>query len=110
MLRLEGVAIVGLGVYLVVRDFGSDIHSHVLLAILAVMTIAAGAFLLVSSRLLPIGTRWPRTPTVLIQFFIFIVSYYLLNAHRLLLALPLFAIALTTAATVLRLGSQDGEE
>lgn len=110
MLRVEGAAIIGLAIFMVVRDFGSDIANRGLLATLAVFAFTAGAFLLVSSRLLPIGRLWPRTPTLLVQFFIFIVAYYLLKAHRAAVAVPLLVIAIATAATVLRLGSENAED
>ena len=110
MLRVEGVAIIGLAIFMVVRDFGSDIANRGLLATLAVFAFGAGAFLLVSSRLLPIGKVWPRTPTLLVQFFIFIVAYYLLKAHRAGFAVPLLVIAVATAVMVLRLSSEDVEE
>ena len=103
MLRLEGVGLIGLAVFLVVRDFGPDIVNRGLLGTLAVFAAGAGVFLLAAARLLPIGRHWPRTPTLLVQFFIFIVAYYLFNAHRPLFAVPLLVVAVSTAVTVLRM-------
>lgn len=110
LLRLEGVGLLGLAIYLAVRDFGGDIHNRGLLAALAAFTAGAGMFLLAAARLLPMGRRWPRTPTLLIQFFAAVTADAPYQAGQPLLAAALLLLALATAVMVLRSAGPASQE
>lgn len=100
---VEGVALIGVGLFVGVETLVARSASVTNAIALAVCAVAVGAALLAVARGLYHQRRWARTPAVLTQLFGFITAIYLLQGHQYAYGFP---IALATIAGTLTLFAQ----
>ena len=98
---VEGVAMIGVGLFVGIETLIARSYSVANAIALAVCALALGAALLAVARGLYQVRRWGRTPAVLTQVFGFIIGVYLIQAHQYAYGIPI--IAATVAGTILLL-------
>ncbi len=82
LLSVEGLALVGLGMFLIVRGFGAGTGDRGRAEIGGLFAIAAGAGLCLLGRALLAGRWWARSPVVVVQLLCFPVAVGLLQGQR----------------------------
>lgn len=107
LLGLEAIALSGLTIYVIARDFGSDISNHGLLTFLAVVMVGVSVVLWFAAIGIPRGLRWPQAPVTMIEVSILLSCIALFQAGRALLAVPLVLIALSTLVVVVGIRAED---
>jgi hypothetical protein len=96
---LEGLAMIGLGVFVGVETIVARSYSVMNAVALAVCAVALGAGLLAVGRALFQARRWGRTPALLTQVFGFVIAVYTIQAHQYAIGVPIVVAAV--AALVL---------
>lgn len=96
---LEGLAMIGLGVFVAVETIVARSYSVMNAVALAVCAVALGAGLLAVGRALFQARRWGRTPALLTQVFGFVIAVYMIQAHQYAIGVPIVVVAV--AALVL---------
>ncbi len=95
----QGLLLIGLGIFLVVRGFGPDASSRGRAEIGGVLAALAGVGLITLARAVVARRQWARSPTFVCEFLVLPVAFGLLQGHRWGYGLPLAGSAL--AAMVL---------
>ena len=95
---LEGLAMIGIGLFVGVETIVARSASVLNAVVLALCALALGAGLIAVGRGLYQARRWARTPALLTQVFGFITGVYLIQSHQLAYGIP---IIIVTAAAVL---------
>lgn len=99
LIAAQGLVLIGLGIFLVVRGFGHDASSRGRAETGGVIAALAGGVLIMLARAVLARRPWARSPTLVCEFLVLPVSYGLLQGHRYGYGLPLAVSAL--AAMVL---------
>ncbi|HMA46237.1 MAG TPA: hypothetical protein VKP11_03385 [Frankiaceae bacterium] len=99
LVALQGLALLGVGVFLAVRGFGPDTADRGRAELGAVLAVAGGALFLLLSRGLLARRRWARSPTVVLELLSLPVGYGLVQGDQPGYGVPLLGVAL--AALVL---------
>ena len=95
---LEGLAMIGIGLFVGVETIVARSASVINAIVLALCALALGAGLVAVGRGLFQARRWARTPALLTQVFGFITGVYLIQSDQLAYGIP---IVIVTAAAVL---------
>lgn len=96
---LEGIAMIGAGLFVGIETFAARSASITNAIALAVCALALGVGLIAVGRGLYQVRRWSRTPALLTQVFGFITGVYLIQSHQYAYGIPI--IIITVAAVVL---------
>lgn len=96
---LEGIAMIGVGVFVGVETFAARSASITNAIALAVCALALGVGLIAVGRGLYRARRWSRTPALLTQVFGFITGVYLIQSRQYAYGIPI--VVVTVAAVVL---------
>jgi hypothetical protein len=96
---LEGLAMIGVGVFVAVETIIARSYSMLNAIALAVCAVALGAGLIAIGRALLQARRWGRTPALLTQFFGFVIAVYMIQGHQYAYGVPIVVAAV--AALVL---------
>jgi hypothetical protein len=101
LLRAEAVALAVVTAYLIYQDLTGEATSlGVAIALTCFAALGAAGIALVA-RALARRSVAARGPAVVVQLMLLVVSYYMLQADLLVVAVPLIALALTTGAALL---------
>ena len=98
---LEGLAMIGVGLFVAVETLTAHSASVANAIALAVCALAVGAALLAVARGLYQPRRWARTPALLTQVFGFIIAIYLIQGHQLAYGIPIIVATVAGAFTLL---------
>jgi hypothetical protein len=93
----EGAAGVVAGAFFVIASLVGHPQDQATAVILGVLLIVFGAGLLLLARALRHGSRWPRTPSYLAQFFGLVVAWY---QRSTLLAVSIVLLVVCASAVV----------
>ena len=96
LLKVEGAALLALGALLVIKSFGSHLEAPLALVGVVIFTILGAAALLISAKGFYAGRNYGRAPAILLNLIALGVSYFQMQAHLWVVALPLAAISLVT--------------
>ena len=103
LLRLEGIVILALGLFLIVKGLisGGSIEWFVISGILA-LALVGGFGLLFAAKGFKTKKMYGRAPAVLANLIAIGVSKYQFAAGLYIVAIPLFILAVVTVVSVLR--------
>ncbi|MFD3697454.1 hypothetical protein ACFWUZ_15080 [Streptomyces sp. NPDC058646] len=97
---LEGLALAGLGVYMLVVGFAGDPDSVRQAETGGITLLALAALPLVAARGLRLGRRWSRGPALITQLMALPVAWTLFNSGGALMTAAAVALALAAVAVV----------
>ncbi len=96
LLKVEGAALLSLGAFMIIMSFGSHLEAPLALLGVVIFAILGAAALLVSARGFQTGRNYGRAPAILLNLIAVGVSYFQIQAHLWVVAIPLAAISLAT--------------
>ncbi|CAB4596212.1 unannotated protein [freshwater metagenome] len=96
LLTLEGVIVLALGIFLIIKGVTSHIESMSALLGVIVFAFLGGAGLLVAGQGFRAGRNYGRAPSVLANLIALGVAYYQSGAHLWVSAIGLALLALVT--------------
>lgn len=101
LLRVEAAALLALGAFLLIKSIGSHLEAPLALAGVVIFAILGALALLLSARGFRAGRNYGRAPAILLNLIALGVSYFQVQAHLWVVAIPLGAISLVTLAFAL---------
>jgi len=101
LLQVEGAALLSLGAVLIIKSIHSHLEAPLALVGVVIFTILGAAALLVSAKGFRAGRNYGRAPAILFNLIALGVSYFQMQAHLWVVALPLAAISLATLVLAL---------
>jgi peptidoglycan/LPS O-acetylase OafA/YrhL len=90
----QGLLLVALGVFLVVRGFGADTTSRGRAETGGLFAVLGGAGFMLLARGVLARRQWARSPTLVCEFLSLPVAYGLLQGHKYAYGVPLAASGL----------------
>jgi hypothetical protein len=104
LIALQGLVLVGLGIFLAVRGFGSDTASIGRAELAAGLAVVAGVLFGALARGLLVGQTWVRTPTLLLEALCLPVAWGLFQAHKYWFGVPVGAVPALTLVLLIASG------
>lgn len=101
LLQIEAVALLALGAFLLIKSIGSHLAAPLALAGVVIFAVLGALALLLSARGFRAGRNYGRAPAILLNLIALGVSYFQVQAHLWVAAVPLGAISLVTLALAL---------
>ena len=101
LLQIEALALLALGAFLLIKSVGRHLEAPLALLGIVLFAILGGVALLLSARGFHAGRNYGRAPAILLNLIALGVSYFQVEAHLWIAALPLAAISLVTLAFAL---------
>lgn len=101
LLQVEAAALLALGAFLLIKSIGHHLEAPLALAGVVIFAILGALALMLSARGFRAGRNYGRAPAVLLNLIALGVSYFQVQAHLWVAAVPLGAISLVTLAFAL---------
>lgn len=101
LLQVEAAALLALGAFLLIKSIGNHLEAPLALAGVVIFAILGALALMLSARGFRAGRNYGRAPAVLLNLIGLGVSYFQVQAHLWLAAVPLGAISFLTLAFAL---------
>ena len=101
LLQVEAAALLALGAFLLIKSIGSHLEAPLALAGVVIFAILGALALLLSARGFRDGRNYGRAPAILLNLIALGVSYFQVQAHLWIAAVPIGAISLVTLAFAL---------
>lgn len=101
LLQIEAAALLALGAFMLIKAIGNHLEAPLALAGVVIFAILGAAVLLLSARGFRTGRNYGRSPAILLNLIALGVSYFQIQAHLWVSAIPLALLALVTVAIAL---------
>lgn len=101
LLQVEAAALLALGAFLLIKSIGNHLEAPLALAGVVIFAILGALALLVSARGYRDGRNYGRAPAILLNLIALGVSYFQVQAHLWVAAVPIAAISLVTLGLAL---------
>ena len=101
LLRVEAAVLLALGAFLLIKSIGNHLEAPLALAGVVIFAILGAVALLLSARGFRAGRNYGRSPAILLNLIGLGVSYFQVQAHLWLAAVPLGAMSFVTLAFAL---------
>lgn len=101
LLQIEAAALLALGAFLLIKSIGNHLEAPLALTGVVIFAILGAFALMLSARGFRAGRNYGRAPAVLLNLIALGVSYFQVQAHLWLAAVPLGAISFLTLAFAL---------
>ena len=101
LLRIEAATLLALGALMLIKAFGHHLEAPLALAGVVIFAILGALALLVSARGYLAGRDYGRAPAILLNLIALGVSYFQIQAHLWIAAVPTGALSFITLAFAL---------
>lgn len=101
LLQVEAAALLALGAFMLIKSLGTHLEAPLALAGVVIFALLGAAALLLSARGYRAGRDYGRAPAILLNLIILGVSYFQVQAHLWIAAIPTGAISFVTLAFAL---------
>jgi putative Mn2+ efflux pump MntP len=101
LLQVEATALLALVAFMLTKAIGNHLQAPLALAGVVIFAILGAVALLLCARGFRAGRNYGRAPAILLNLIALGVSYFQVQAHLWLAAVPMGAIALVTLAFAL---------
>ena len=101
LLRIEAAALLALGAFMLIKSIGNHLEAPLALAGVVIFAILGALALLLSARGYLAGRDYGRAPAILLNLIFLGVSYFQVQAHLWIAAVPTGAISFITLAFAL---------
>lgn len=101
LLQIEGASLIALAAFMLIKAIGHHLEAPLALAGVVIFASLGALALLLSARAFRAGKNYGRAPAILLNLIALGVSYFQVQAHLWVAAIPLGAISLITLALAL---------
>lgn len=101
LLRVEAAGLLALAAFMLIKAIGTHLEAPLALTGVVIFAILGGLALLLSARGFRAGRNYGRAPAILLNLIALGVSYFQVQAHLWLAAVPVGAISFITLAFAL---------
>ena len=101
LLQVEASALLALGAFMLIKSIGSRLEAPLALAGVVIFAFLGALAFLLSARGFRSGRNYGRSPAILLNLIALGVSYFQIQAHLWVVAVPMGAISLVTLAFAL---------
>ena len=101
LLQVEAAGLIALGAFMLIKAIGNHLEAPLALAGVVIFATLGAVALLLSARGFRAGKNYGRSPAILLNLIALGVSYFQVQAHLWLAAIPMGAISLLTLAFAL---------
>ena len=101
LLQVEAAGLIALGAFMLIKAVGNHLEAPLALAGVVIFTILGAVALLLSARGFRAGKNYGRSPAILLNLIALGVSYFQVQAHLWIAAVPMGSISLVTLAFAL---------
>lgn len=101
LLQVEGAGLLALAAFMLIKSIGNHLEAPLALAGVVIFAILGALALLLSARGFRAGRNYGRSPAILLNLIALGVSYFQVQAHLWVVAIPMGAISFVTLAIAL---------
>jgi putative Mn2+ efflux pump MntP len=101
LLQTEAAALLALGAFLLIKAIGNHVEAPLALAGVVIFALLGALALMLCARGFRAGRNYGRAPAILLNLIALGVSYFQVQAHLWLAAVPIGAISFMTLAFAL---------
>jgi hypothetical protein len=101
LLQVEAAALLALGAFMLIKAIGNHVEAPLALAGVVIFAVLGALTLLLSARGFRAGRNYGRAPAILLNLIALGISYFQVQAHLWLAAVPMGAISFITLAFAL---------
>ncbi len=101
LLQMEAAGLISLAAFMLIKSIGNHLEAPLALAGVVIFAFLGALALLLSARGFRAGRNYGRSPAILLNLIALGVSYFQVQAHLWIAAIPMGAISLITLAFAL---------
>lgn len=101
LLQVEAAGLIALAAFMLIKSIGNHLEAPLALAGVVIFAILGAIALLLSARGFRAGKNYGRSPAILLNLIALGVSYFQVQAHLWVAAVPMGAISFITLAFAL---------
>lgn len=106
LLQIEAAGLIALAAFMLIKSIGNHLEAPLALAGVVIFAILGALALLLSARGFRAGRNYGRSPAILLNLIALGVSYFQVQAHLWIAAIPIGVISFITLAFALAIVPQ----